>query len=146
VTSAYDGYWGAGAGIMTFALLMISTGHQLTRSNALKNMFLGIADVTCCVVFIPVLARRLGSRSPNGHRRPDWQHDRAPLTRRCPDTYFVSSPHSPDSDSPSTYGPEATEPERACSPLAGTAVSASVDCLWHQRAHTLRNPPDARNP
>ena len=52
VTSAYDGYRGAGAGIMTLALLMITTGHQLTRSNALKNMFLGIADVTCCVVFI----------------------------------------------------------------------------------------------
>lgn len=52
VTSAYDGYWGAGAGIMTLALLMITTGHQLTRSNALKNMFLAIADVTCCVVFI----------------------------------------------------------------------------------------------
>jgi uncharacterized membrane protein YfcA len=52
VTSAYDGYWGAGAGIMTLALLMITTGQQLTRSNALKNMFLGIADVTCCVVFI----------------------------------------------------------------------------------------------
>ena len=52
VTSAYDGYWGAGAGIMTVALLMITTGQQLSRSNALKNMFLGIADVTCCVVFI----------------------------------------------------------------------------------------------
>src|ERR1700685_3273078 len=30
--SAYDGYWGAGAGVMTLALLMITTGQGLTRS------------------------------------------------------------------------------------------------------------------
>jgi uncharacterized membrane protein YfcA len=50
--SAYDGYWGAGAGVMTLALLMITTGRPLARSNALKNMLLGVADVTCCIVFI----------------------------------------------------------------------------------------------
>jgi uncharacterized protein len=50
--SAYDGYWGAGAGVMTLALLMIATGHPLAPSNALKNMLLGVADVTCCIVFI----------------------------------------------------------------------------------------------
>jgi uncharacterized membrane protein YfcA len=50
--SAYDGYWGAGAGVMTLALLMITTEQHLPRSNALKNMLLGIADVTCCAMFI----------------------------------------------------------------------------------------------
>ena len=50
--SAYGGYWGAGAGVMILALLMITTGQDLPRSNALKNMLLGVADVTCCVVFI----------------------------------------------------------------------------------------------
>ena len=50
--SAYDGYWGAGAGVMTLALLMITTGQGLTRSNALKNMLLGVADVACCAVFV----------------------------------------------------------------------------------------------
>jgi uncharacterized protein len=50
--SAYDGYWGAGAGVMTLALLMITTDQHLPRSNALKNMLLGVADVACCVVFI----------------------------------------------------------------------------------------------
>ena len=50
--SAYDGYWGAGAGVMNLALLMITTGQELPRSNALKNMLLGVADVTCCAVFI----------------------------------------------------------------------------------------------
>jgi len=50
--SAYDGYWGAGAGVMTLALLMITIEQHLPRSNALKNMLLGVADVTCCAVFI----------------------------------------------------------------------------------------------
>jgi uncharacterized protein len=50
--SAYNGYWGAGSGIMTLALLMITTGRGLAGSNALKNMIIGIADVTCCAVFV----------------------------------------------------------------------------------------------
>ena len=50
--SAYDGYWGAGAGIMTLALLMITREQHLGRSNAFKNMLLGVADVTCGAVFI----------------------------------------------------------------------------------------------
>ena len=50
--AVYDGYWGAGAGVMTLALLMITTGQQPARCNALKNMLLGIADVSCCIVFI----------------------------------------------------------------------------------------------
>ncbi|MGI8450638.1 MAG: TSUP family transporter [Streptosporangiaceae bacterium] len=52
--SAYDGYWCTGAGVMTLAVVMITTGQQLVRSNALKNMLLGVADVTCCVVFVMV--------------------------------------------------------------------------------------------
>jgi len=51
-TAAYDGYWGAGAGIMILALLMIALGQPLPQSNALKNMLLGVADVTCCILFI----------------------------------------------------------------------------------------------
>ena len=31
---------------------MITTEPHLPRSNALKNMLLGVADVTCCIVFI----------------------------------------------------------------------------------------------
>jgi uncharacterized membrane protein YfcA len=50
--SVYDGYWGAGAGIMTLTVLMIATAQQLVEANAVKNMVLGIADVTCCVVFV----------------------------------------------------------------------------------------------
>jgi uncharacterized protein len=50
--SVYDGYWGAGAGVMFLALLMLTVDQHLARSNALKNMLLGVADVTCAVGFI----------------------------------------------------------------------------------------------
>lgn len=50
--SAYDGYWGAGSGVMTLALLMTTHEAHLPRSNALKNMVLGIADLTCCAIFV----------------------------------------------------------------------------------------------
>ena len=63
-TGAYDGYWGAGAGVMTLGLLMIATGQDLPRSNALKNMLLGVADVTCCVVFIVFWPIDWGAAAP----------------------------------------------------------------------------------
>ena len=75
-TAAYDGYWGAGAGVITLALLMIATGQHLPRSNALKNMLLGVADVTCCAVFILFWRVDWGSRGPDGRRLPGRQHDR----------------------------------------------------------------------
>jgi uncharacterized protein len=52
IASAYNGYWGAGSGIAILTVLMITTGQHITRSNALKNMLLGIADVTCGLVYI----------------------------------------------------------------------------------------------
>jgi len=33
-------------------VLMIATAQQLVAANAVKNMVLGIADVTCCAVFV----------------------------------------------------------------------------------------------
>ena len=50
--AVYNGYWGAGSGVMTLAVLMIAMEQDLARSNALKNMVLGVADVTCCAVFL----------------------------------------------------------------------------------------------
>ena len=37
---------------MTLALLLITMRQEPARSNAVKNMLLGVADVTCCVVFV----------------------------------------------------------------------------------------------
>jgi hypothetical protein len=50
--SVYDGYWGAGAGVMTLALLLLTVDQHLARSNALKNMILGVADVVCSIGFV----------------------------------------------------------------------------------------------
>src|SRR5665213_2321213 len=50
--SVYDGYWGAGAGVMTLALLLLAVDQHLARSNALKNMILGVADVACSIGFV----------------------------------------------------------------------------------------------
>lgn len=50
--SAYNGYWGAGAGVMILAVLMLTVDRQLARSNALKNMILGVSDVVCAIGFI----------------------------------------------------------------------------------------------
>jgi hypothetical protein len=50
--SVYDGYWGAGAGVMTLALLLLTVDQHLPRSNALKNMILGVADIVCSIGFV----------------------------------------------------------------------------------------------
>jgi uncharacterized protein len=50
--SVYNGYWGAGAGVMLLALLLLSVDQHLARSNALKNMLLGVADVVCSIGFV----------------------------------------------------------------------------------------------
>jgi uncharacterized membrane protein YfcA len=47
----YGGYFGAGAGVLLLALLLAATGDTLARSNALKNVVLGIANATAAVGF-----------------------------------------------------------------------------------------------
>jgi uncharacterized protein len=48
----YDGYWGAGAGVMSLAVLLLTVERHLARANALKNVLLGVADVACSIVFV----------------------------------------------------------------------------------------------
>ena len=48
----YDGYWGAGAGVMSLAVLLLTVEEHLARANALKNVLLGVADVACSIVFV----------------------------------------------------------------------------------------------
>ncbi|AMM19335.1 hypothetical protein AX769_03300 [Frondihabitans sp. PAMC 28766] len=52
----YNGYFGAGSGILMIALLMLSIEPKLPRANALKNAILISADVLPAVLFI-VLGR-----------------------------------------------------------------------------------------
>ena len=47
----YGGYFGAAAGVMLLALMLVLTGETLARSNAFKNVVLGIANAVAAVAF-----------------------------------------------------------------------------------------------
>jgi uncharacterized membrane protein YfcA len=48
----YGGYFGAAAGVLLLALLLHSTSETLARSNAAKNVVLGIANSVAAVAFV----------------------------------------------------------------------------------------------
>jgi uncharacterized membrane protein YfcA len=48
----YGGYFGAAAGVILLALLIHSTGEPLARSNAMKNLLLGVANGVAAVAFV----------------------------------------------------------------------------------------------
>ncbi|HSZ41509.1 MAG TPA: sulfite exporter TauE/SafE family protein [Trebonia sp.] len=50
--SVYNGYFGAGAGVMTLGLLLITVDPRMARANALKNMLIGAASVMSALAFI----------------------------------------------------------------------------------------------
>ncbi len=43
--SAYNGFFGAGSGVMTLALLTVTVESHLARANALKNMVIGAGTI-----------------------------------------------------------------------------------------------------
>lgn len=49
--AVYNGYFGAGSGIITIALLLLTVEPVLIRANALKNVLLVAADVLPAVLF-----------------------------------------------------------------------------------------------
>lgn len=48
--STYNGYFGAGAGVMTLALMLLTVDDHLARANALKNMLVGAATLASAAV------------------------------------------------------------------------------------------------
>jgi len=57
VVAVYGGYFGAAAGVMLLALFLLSTGEGLAVGNALRNVVLGVANLTAALgftVFAPV--------------------------------------------------------------------------------------------
>jgi hypothetical protein len=52
LVAVYGGYFGAGAGVLLLALLLIATGEPLARGNALKNLLLGLANAVAAVAFV----------------------------------------------------------------------------------------------
>jgi hypothetical protein len=51
VVSVYDGYFGAGSGVMVLAVVLVTVEQHLARANALKNMLVGAANVVSAVAF-----------------------------------------------------------------------------------------------
>jgi len=49
--SLYNGYFGAGSGVLTLALLLLTTDPHLPTANALKNMMVGAATITSAALF-----------------------------------------------------------------------------------------------
>lgn len=47
----YGGYFGAAAGVLLLALVLYATGDSLPRSNAVKNVVLGAANLVAAVGF-----------------------------------------------------------------------------------------------
>jgi uncharacterized membrane protein YfcA len=52
IVAAYNGYFGAGSGVMTMALLLITADDRLPTANALKNVLLGAATAASALVLI----------------------------------------------------------------------------------------------
>lgn len=52
--SVYNGYFGAGSGVMLLALLLITVDPKITKANALKNMLVGAASVIAAALFAVV--------------------------------------------------------------------------------------------
>jgi hypothetical protein len=50
--TVYGGYFGAAAGVLLLALLLSVSGETLARSNAMKNLVLGLANAVASVAFI----------------------------------------------------------------------------------------------
>jgi uncharacterized protein len=51
VLSLYNGYFGAGAGMMLLTLMLVFVDRDLPAANALKNMLLGAASVVSATLF-----------------------------------------------------------------------------------------------
>ncbi|MGO8728071.1 MAG: sulfite exporter TauE/SafE family protein [Streptosporangiaceae bacterium] len=50
--SAYNGYFGAGSGVMTLSLLLHTVEQHIATANALKNMLIGATSVISAVILI----------------------------------------------------------------------------------------------
>jgi uncharacterized protein len=64
VLSAYSGYFGAGSGVLTLALLLLTTEPSLPVANALKNVLVGAATVTAAVLFAVFTRVDWGAAAP----------------------------------------------------------------------------------
>jgi hypothetical protein len=52
LASVYNGYFGAGSGVITTALLLVTVEPEMAKANALKNMLIGVATVVSAVTLV----------------------------------------------------------------------------------------------
>ncbi len=52
LVSAYNGYFGAGAGVMLLTLMLLTVDQHLPTANALKNMLIGVATLISAIAFV----------------------------------------------------------------------------------------------
>ncbi|SNR78891.1 sulfite exporter TauE/SafE family protein [Blastococcus mobilis] len=52
VISIYGGYFGAAAGVLMLATFLLTTGEGLPRSNAMRNVILGVANSVAAIGFV----------------------------------------------------------------------------------------------
>lgn len=69
---------------MALAVLATAVESQLTRANALKNILLGVADITCSAVFIACGPVRWAAVLPLGAGVLAGSRAGPPLARRIP--------------------------------------------------------------
>ncbi len=62
--SCYNGYFGAGSGVLLLALLLLTTDPRLASANALKNMVVGAATITSAVLFVLLTSVDWGAVAP----------------------------------------------------------------------------------
>jgi uncharacterized membrane protein YfcA len=62
--AVYGGYFGAAAGVMVLALMLVVTGETLARSNAFKNVVLGVANAAAAVGFALLGPVHWGAAAP----------------------------------------------------------------------------------
>lgn len=64
--SAYNGYFGAGSGVMLLALMLGTADPVMARANALKNMLVGAASIASAVLFAVAAGVDWGAVAPLG--------------------------------------------------------------------------------
>ena len=52
LVAVYGGYFGAAAGVLVLALLLVATAEPLARGNAMKNLLVGLANAVAAITFV----------------------------------------------------------------------------------------------
>ena len=54
LVAVYGGYFGAAAGVLLLALLLVATAEPFARGNAMRNLLVGLANAMAAVAFVAI--------------------------------------------------------------------------------------------